>query len=76
MDPWKALDRLNDQFVFTINTGTTAMYYNHKPEIIDIDGHQIETAGGAIIRKLESKIIKNIDLCEEIEIEIERGNLS
>lgn len=76
MDPWKALDRLNDQFVFTVNTGTTAMYYNEKPAIIDIDGHQIETAGGAIIRKLESKIIKNIDLCEEIEIEIERGNLS
>lgn len=57
-DPVKALDKLSDKTVFKINTGTTAEWITLKhPVILDIDGHEIETAGGCIIRKLAEKKI-------------------
>ena len=61
-DPVKALDHLTDNFEFKINTGIRALYigaegYNtvRKPEVIYIDGHEIHTAGGCVLKKLDSK---------------------
>ena len=66
-DPFRALDRLEDNFTFHVNTGTTCKYTTHKPEIIEIDGHIIETAGGAIIQRLTGKQVKNMDLDETVD---------
>lgn len=49
------LDNLDDEFEFKINTGTSSYYYNTDPQILNIDGHEVHTAGGCIIRKLDSK---------------------
>lgn len=72
---WKTLEKLDDQAAFCTNTGTTCHYIMHKPEIIQIDGHEIETAGGAIIKKLDQKTVKNMDIDENIEYEILEGEL-
>jgi len=72
---WKTLEKLDDQADFTTNTGTTCHYDIHKPEVITINGHEIETAGGAIIRKLDKKTVKNMDLDEGIEYEVLEGEL-
>ena len=70
-DPIKALENLKDDFAFKVNTGVCALYigangYNtdRKPQIIDINGHKIHTAGGCVIKKLESKFIHNIDVAD------------
>lgn len=60
-NPMEALDRLTDKMEFTINTGTTCRYLVEKPHMELIDGHEVWTCGGAIIMKLESKMIKDID---------------
>ena len=72
---WKTLEKLDDQAGFCTNTGTTCHYIMHKPEIILIDGHEIETAGGAIIKKLDRKTVKNMDIDENIDYEILEGEL-
>ena len=66
-DPIKALDHLNDEFTFHINTGVCALYIgaegfgsDRKPKEMIIDGHKISTAGGCVIRRLEEKKISNI----------------
>ena len=66
--PIRALNRLKDGFKFKINTGVSAIYIGsegyltaHKPEIIMIDGHEVHTAGGCVIRKLESKVVHDVD---------------
>ena len=63
-DPIKALDHLADSFTFKVNTGQCALYIGatgyqtpRVPEIIYIDGHEIHTAGGCVISKLDSKTI-------------------
>lgn len=56
---FKALDLLADGFEFKINAGVSAVYTFMEPQIIDINGHSIETAGGAIIKKLNSKAISD-----------------
>ena len=63
-DPIKALDHLTDNFTFKVNTGICALYIGacgyqtpRKPEVIFIDGHEIHTAGGCVLNKLESKTI-------------------
>lgn len=61
-DPVKALDKLKTEFAFSINTGTSALYRWTEPRKITINGHEIDTAGGCIIRKLESKQIKDVDI--------------
>ena len=65
--PYKALDHLTDDFTFHINTGVCALYvgatgYNtpRVPTILNIDGHEIHTAGGCVIKKLESKAIHDL----------------
>lgn len=66
-DPYKALDHLTDDFTFHINTGVCALYvgatgYNtpRVPTILNIDGHEIHTAGGCVIRKLPTKKIHDL----------------
>ena len=66
-DAYKALDHLTDDFTFHINTGVCALYvgatgYNtpRVPTILNINGHEIHTAGGCVIRKLESKAIHDL----------------
>ena len=63
-DPIKALDHLTDNFTFHINTGICALYIGalgykteRKPEVIMIDGHEIHTAGGCVLNKLETKTV-------------------
>lgn len=63
-DPIKALDHLTDNFTFHINTGICALYIGalgykteRKPEIIYIDGHEIHTAGGCVLNKLDTKTV-------------------
>lgn len=64
LPPIKALDHLSDNFEFKINTGICALYIGalgyeteRKPQIIEIDGHEIHTAGGCVLKKLEAKRI-------------------
>ena len=67
-DPVKALDNLTDQFTFHVNTGATAIYVGatghgseRKPQIVNVNGHMVSTAGGCVINKLKSKKIKGAD---------------
>ena len=60
--PILALRNLKDNFEFKINTGICALYIGangyqtlRKPEILNINGHEIHTAGGCVLSKLESK---------------------
>lgn len=64
----RALNRLKDGFTFKVNTGVSALYIGatgyqseRKPTIMYINGHEIHTAGGCVIRKLESKIVHDVD---------------
>ena len=61
-DPVKALDELKTNFSFQINTGTTALYRWTEPHKEVINGHEVDTAGGCIINKLSTKMIKDIDI--------------
>lgn len=68
-DPVKALDHLDDSFIFHVNTGVSALYvgaegYNkeRKPKILNIDGHEIHTAGGCVIRRLKEKQVSQIGM--------------
>lgn len=68
-DPYKALNKLKDGFEFKINAGVSALYVGatgyrtpRVPTILNIDGHEIHTAGGCVIRKLKSKKVKDVDL--------------
>lgn len=63
-DPYKALDNLKDGFAFHTCTGTTAQYVGalglhdvKEPQIVMVDGHEIETAGGCVINELDEKVI-------------------
>ena len=64
----RALNRLKDGFTFHVNTGVSAIYIGaegyqtqRKPEIMYIDGHEVHTAGGCVIRKLDSKVVHDVD---------------
>ena len=72
-DPIKALEQLSEDTVFYVNTGKTCQYDIHKPVEINVDGHTIQTSGGAVISTLETKQIKetNIDVFTIAEIEQE-----
>lgn len=64
VDNMKAIENLTDGFTFYTNTGTTCDYKHYmfnENKYFVIDGHIIETMGGALISKLDSKQIKNID---------------
>lgn len=61
-DPVKALEKLQTNFEFKINTGTTALYRWTEPHKEMINGHEVDTAGGCIINKLSTKAIKDVDI--------------
>lgn len=68
-DPFAALDHLTIDFKFYINTGVNALYVgatgydtDRKPTILNINGHEIHTAGGCVIRQNESKNIRDIGI--------------
>ena len=63
-DPIKALDHLTDNFTFKVNTGICALYigaegYNtpRVPQVLNIDGHEIHTAGGCVLKPLDEKTV-------------------
>lgn len=58
-DPIEALRKLEPEFTFHINTGVRVKYVKAFMEKVKVDGHEIETAGGAIIIPLDSKVIKD-----------------
>lgn len=70
-----SLNKLEDGFKFKINTGTTCKYNLHLPEVKMINGHEIETSGGGIIEKLESKQIKDFDAPDMQDYDIEVVNM-
>ena len=64
IDPIKALDRLNETTVFRVNTGMQGSIVGvhgkgseRQPDIFEIDGHTISTAGGLVLRPLEAKCV-------------------
>ena len=64
LPPIKALDNLTDDFTFKINTGICALYigaegYNSPrvPQVLNIDGHEIHTAGGCVLKPLDEKTV-------------------
>ena len=76
-DPLKALDKLTFGVEFTVNTGTTAIYIGalgndtwREPTIIEIDGHEISTAGGCVIRKTDKKVIRDFTYSVEYEMDM------
>lgn len=78
IDPIKAMTNLTEHFIFKSCTGTTCNYskYMLQQEVdIIIDGHHINTFGGAVISQLKLKQIKNMDLAEveAFEVMIENG---
>lgn len=76
-DPVKALDKLTFGVEFTVNTGTTAIYIGalgnetwREPTVINVDGHEISTAGGCVIRKTEKKVIRDFTYSVEYEMDM------
>lgn len=66
-DPIEGLDRLKFGLTFTINTGKTAVYIGNEgkdtprvPKTIMVDGHEISTAGGCVIKTTEKKVIREM----------------
>lgn len=60
--PFTALKHITDRFIFRTNTGTAGRAVMHPPKVVNIEGHEIETAGGWIITKLPEKKIKDFDI--------------
>lgn len=63
------LNRLYDKKEFHVNTGVTARYITSEPHTEIVDGHTISTAGGCIINKLETKIVKDMDFTDDVSIQ-------
>lgn len=67
-DPIKALDKLDNEFTFRTNVGASAIYIGatgnntpRVPTIVDVNGHTVSTAGGCVIRRLDSKKVHDTD---------------
>lgn len=65
LPPKMALDKLSDDLTFYVNTGATALYIGatghgseRKPQLVNVNGHIVSTAGGCVIKRLDSKKIK------------------
>ena len=66
--PLKALERLSESFTFYVNSGVCASYVGatglntpRVPTVLNVNGHEIHTAGGCVIKKLDSKVIHDLD---------------
>lgn len=76
-DPYTALDKLEEGISFHINTGTTCSYRTMgKPHMEIVDGHEVETAGGAIIQVLDEKLVHDIDCDDTITYTLLKGTLA
>ena len=75
MDPWMGLENLEDDFTFKVNAGISCKYVNHFMGKQVVNGHEVETAGGAVIIPLKEKIIKDMDLVEGFDYYIEYNSL-
>lgn len=75
IDPWFGLDKMEDEFKFKVNTGVTCKYVNHYMGIQTVNGHKVETAGGCVIIPLKEKIIKDMDLVEGFDYEVQYNAL-
>lgn len=63
------LNRLYDKKEFHVNTGVTARYITSEPHIEVVNGHKVSTAGGCIINKLETKLVKDMDFTDDVTIQ-------
>ena len=71
IDPIEALDRLNETTIFRVNTGMQGTQIGahgkgseKQPDIFEIDGHTISTAGGLVLRPLEAKCVTEGSMLE------------
>ena len=61
----EALDKLQEGYVFHINKGLTAKYINYgELRKFNINGHEIETGGGCILRPPKEKNLKEFKILE------------
>lgn len=75
-DPYAALNNLSDNFRFKINSGVTAKYIVEEPHTEIINGHEISTAGGCIIRKLDDKMVHDWDFLDDVKVDFSDIDLS
>ena len=64
MDPFEAIENLKEGYTFRVNTGFTAKYIHEEPHTEIINGHEIETSGGCIIKRVDEKIIHDFNLID------------
>lgn len=75
-DPYAALENLHDNFKFKINSGVTARYINEQPHKEVINGHEISTAGGCIIRRLDDKMVHDWEFLDDVKVEFSDMDIS
>ena len=62
------LDKLEEKAAFKVNSGVTAKYIVEEPHTEIIEGHEISTAGGCIINKLDKKLVHDFDFTDDVKI--------
>ena len=67
-DPYAPMKNLHDNFKFKVNSGVTAKYINEEPHTEIIDGHEISTAGGCIIRRLDDKMVHDWEFLDDVQV--------
>lgn len=75
-NPVAALDNLEDDFKFKINSGVTAKYIHQLPHTEIINGHEISTAGGCIIQRLDEKLIHDWDFLDDVKVQFSDFDIS
>lgn len=73
-DPYTALNNISDDFIFYTNTGTCSNYLVQPVHIEEVEGHIVETCGGCIIKKLDSKKITDV-YSDDTEYEVMKGDI-
>ena len=75
-DPYAALENLHDDFKFKINSGVTARYITEEPHKEIINGHEVSTAGGCIIRRLDDKMVHDWEFLDDVEVHFSDMDIS
>lgn len=75
-NPYAALENLEDNFKFRINSGVTARYINEPIHTEIINGHEISTAGGCIIRRLDNKLVHDWEFLDDVKVEFSDMDIS
>lgn len=73
IDPVESLNRLETEFTFKVNTGVTVKYVKQQIATMNVNGHMVETAGGAIVIPLPEKMIKDETKLDGFDYEIVIG---